>query len=578
MKFRTAIIIFNLIIITSVYSQTNQKKHRPLGVLPPEACGVWCWYSYGGDPKKWNQNITPEETYPGMKGVPIVVGWNKLEPQEGVYNWDLIDDIIKKAAANNKYVFTLLWLNPVNAEWLYDKGVPKVEIDTFKTDPNFATLPYPMDEKYKYYSERIITKLADHLRSLPPELFERVLFHQVVEGSTGDGFCYKGQPKDPKYNVEREDWAQYQKYIRRFTIKAFSDTTSGKPPMALLIHTEDVAWGLAQYDGVVLKQGVASHFYHSNDSRYKCNIYKPWMTPDNPAGRPIYCRGEGESMWNKEWFVKDPLQNMYFSAIYATHCGLDIWNIPDHVLEDPTWYMALDFFNKYAGKKYPSQSPVAFCALKDELNADDTIRFPEDKFGQANKSNKDRVLKICAEFADHGAIVEDLDLTLAGSLMSRKRTGYNDVAWDRIDDDYNRYLYPINKLQTSVGFWHVGPKDQPYGRFARGFENKTGKNAMYFKFHDDFFEDNNKKKGELEISIIWLDNNKGSWKLSYDAGKNNFKAAKTFTAKATNRWRKDTVKIKDAVMNNNGPMGADIALINADDKDHIFHIIEVTRK
>ena len=62
--------------------------------------------------------ITAEETYAGLRGIPIVVGWDKLEPEDGVYNWDLFDDIIKKAAANNKYVFTLLWINPTEPQWL----------------------------------------------------------------------------------------------------------------------------------------------------------------------------------------------------------------------------------------------------------------------------------------------------------------------------------------------------------------------------------------------------------------------------------------------------------------------------
>ena len=520
--------------------------------------------------------ITADETYAGLKGVPIVVGWDKLEPEDGVYNWDLIDDIIKKAAANNKYVFTLLWINPTEPQWLYDKGVPKVEIDSFKIDPNFAIQAYPLDEKYKFYSERIITKLAEHLRSLPPELFKRVLFHQVVEGSTGDDHCYKGPPKDPRYNVTREEWTDYQNYIRRFTIDAFSKPMDGKPPMALLIHTENVADGLKMYPGIVLKQGVASHFYGSNDDRYKANGYKPWMTPDNPAGRPVFCRGEGETMRGSKWFMKDPQQNMYWSALNALHCGLDIWNVPEFVIEDPEWRMSLDFFNKYAGRKYPNKSPVAFCALRDELNSDDTLRFPEDKYGEGAK-NTNRVMKICAEFADHGAVVQDLDSALADWLKSRVRTGYNDVAWGRIDEDYCRFLYPINKLETSVGWWNIGPKDQPYGKFARGFEHKTGKDALYFRFHQDFFKKDGTPTGALTFRVVWLDNTTGSWGFSYDAGKGNFKSAKTFTGTGTNRWREETFTITDAVMNNNGPQGADIALVNLDDKDKIFHIIEVQR-
>jgi hypothetical protein len=573
---KAIVLLFVLLMIFSSRAQKNEKVQ--LGVLPADACGIWCWYSWGGTPNKWSGKITAEETYPGLRGIPIVVGWDKLEPEDGVYKWDLFDDIIKKVAAHDKYVFTLLWINPTEPQWLYDKGVPKVEIDTYKKDdPNFAIQAYPLDKTYKFYSERIITKLAEHLRSLPLELFKHVAFHQIVEGSTGDGFCYKGPPKDPRYNVTKEEWADYQKYIRQFTINAFSETGSGKPPMALLIHTESVGDGLKMYPGIVLKQGVPSHGYGSNTERTKFNGYKPWMTPDNPAGRPVFSRGEGETMKHSKWFMQDPQQNMYWTALGALQCGLDIWNLPEDVIEDLQWRQSLDIFNKYAGQKYPSKSPVAFCALRDELNADDTARFPENKFG-TTKKNSDRVLKICAEFANHGALVQDLDNALAGGLKSRSRIGYNDVAWDRIDEDYSRFLYPINKLETSVGWWNLGPKDQPYGKFARGFEHKTGKDALYFRFHQDFFKHDGKRTSALNFRIVWYDNTNGSWGFSYDAGKGNFKSAKTFKGTGTNRWREETFTITDAVMNNNGPQGADIALINLDDRDKIFHIIEVQRE
>jgi hypothetical protein len=580
---KSIVLVLSLLLCFS--GRAEQTEKVSLGVLPPEACGVWSWYSWGGTPNQWNGKITADETYAGLRGIPIVVSWDKLEPEDGVYNWDLFDDIIKKAAANGKYVFTLLWINPTEPEWLYDKGVPKVEIDTFKDDPNFGIQAYPLDKKYKFYSERIITKLAEHLRSLPPELFKRVVFHQVVEGSTGDGFCYKGEPKDPRYEVTREEWANYQKYIRRFTVDAFSNPMDGKPPMALLIHTEDVAEGLNYYPGTVLKQGVPSHGYGSNTERSKFNGYKPWMTPDNLAGRPVFSRGEGETMIprkgqtteHSKWFQQNPQQNLYWTALGALQNGLDIWNLPEFVIEDQQWRESLDIFNRYAGQKYPGKSPVAFCALRDELNADDTTRFPEDKYGAANKKNTDRVLKICAEFADHGAVVQDLDKALAGGLKSRNRTGYNDVAWDRIDEDYGRFLYPIDKLETSVGWWNVGPKDQPYGKFARGFEYKSGMNALYFGFHKDFFKQDGQPVGPLTLRLVWLDNTTGSWGLSYDAGKENFKSAKTFVGQGTGRWREETFTITDATMNHNGPRGADIALVNLDDKDKIFHLIEVQR-
>ena len=574
MKNNWLLLAFSLF-FTTVFAQQNNT--RIPGIFPKEACGVWCWYSWGGTPNTWNGKIEPNETYSKMRGVPIVVGWNELEPKEGIVNWDLLDNVIKKAAAHKKYVFTLIWLNPTEPDWLYENGVPKVEINTFKTDKNFSYNAYPLDPKYKFFSERIITQVANHLRSLPDSLLRYILFHQVVEGSTGDGYCYKGEPKDPKYAIDKEvEWPAYTEYIRRFTINAFANKSNGLPEIPLLIHTEDMNWGAKEYPGFVNKKGVASHFYGMNGNKEKNKLFKPWDTDKNILHRPVFSRGEGETMWSHKWFVKDSLQNLYWSALYALHAGLDIWNIPENVLENPKLHQALDIFDKYAGYKYPERSPVAFCALRDQLNADDKTRFPENIYGDANKKNTDRVQKICAAFASHGAIVEDLEKSLAGSLASRNRKGYNDVGWNSEDDDYNLYLYPIDKVETSVGWWHIGPKGVPYGLSARGFEHATGKDSLFFKFDDNFFKTTKAKS--LSFRIVWLDNNKGKWSFCYDAGGKVLKTGKTITGKGTNTWREDFVTVSDACMKKGGPRGSDIALINTGKQDFIFHIIEVERK
>ena len=52
----------------------------------------------------------------------------------------------------------------------------------------------------------------------------------------------------------------------------------------------------------------------------------------------------------------------------------------------------------------------------------------------------------------------------------------------------------------------------------------------------------------------------------------------TVKGENTGKWQEKTITITDAVMKHNGPKGADIALVNTDDKDDIFHIIEISRE
>jgi hypothetical protein len=214
------------------------------------------------------------------------------------------------------------------------------------------------------------------------------------------------------------------------------------------------------------------------------------------------------------------------------------------------------------------------------LDSADTVRFPEGAYGKAVQSNRERVEKIESEFQKYGAKVGDLDAatSLSGADYLLQSKAINDVGFGLIDRNYSRFIKQIDANKTSVGLWRVGPADQPYGRYARAFEHKSGKDALYFGFDKDFFGKDGNPVGPLTFRVVWLDKTTGSWGFSYDAGKENFKSAKTFVGQGTGRWREEKFTITDAVMNHNGPQGADIGLVNLDDKDEVFHLIEVQRE
>lgn len=70
----------------------------------------------------------------------------------------------------------------------------------------------------------------------------------------------------------------------------------------------------------------------------------------------------------------------------------------------------------------------------------------------------------------------------------------------------------------SIGLFRVHGKidsnSSKYDRFARSFENATGKNTMYFKLDDEMFVKT--KPDSLIFTIIWLDKFVGStWEIQY---------------------------------------------------------------
>ena len=82
----------------------------------------------------------------------------------------------------------------------------------------------------------------------------------------------------------------------------------------------------------------------------------------------------------------------------------------------------------------------------------------------------------------------------------------------------------------------------------------------------------------MTITVVWYDAIEGSkWKLDYDTGTKSMKTAMTVTGKGDKKWHHELITIKDAVFKNGGTKGADFVLLNTDDKDDIFSLVEVHR-
>ena len=276
--------------------------------------------------------------------------------------------------------------------------------------------------------------------------------------------------------------------------------------------------------------------------------------------------------------------NFYWGALTGLQNGQSIWDVSSGAMEackEQGFDFSFYFFNRYAGQIYPKTASGAFCALHKGLDAADTKAYPEDKFGKASRTNVDRMLKITAAYAKYGAAVDDKNGLLLDQVRQRDtQTGFNDVGWDIWPENYGRFLYQIDADATSVPRWRIGgsltKSSSIYDRFARGFEHASGKDALYFKLHDGFSADNQPKT--MSIHVLWYDGQAGStWKLVYDAGQSSMRTACSVTGTGDGKWKSEVVTLKDAVFARGGTRGSDLALINSDDKDDIFSLIEVQR-
>ncbi|MCL4401804.1 MAG: beta-galactosidase [Acidobacteria bacterium] len=552
--------------------------------VPVNSFGVWD-RGASFDPKQ----------YPFLKGLSFNATWGEVERQSGAFDWSGLDQAVEKAVQRKMSLYLSLGVGPEAPEWIYAEGVPKVFTDDERHKGKWPHYPYPLAPAYKSYFQRLITAFGKHIRGYPAEKQARIAFIQVKTGCTGDECAYKGEPKDARYNLPKSSpqWRAFRLDAFALFVRTFQQGPGR--PIDLLFNSiggdadggrgfaEEWDWVTAHCkSGFGFKNGALSRGHHLSGER---TLYDQWTRfLIDPKGLTLFRRSEMDQTWTRPFYQLNLPLNFYWGALNALNGGQSVWDISAGAIEAAKaegFDHSFHFFNRYAGQIRPESATGAFCALHKGLDAADTTAYPEAKFGKAARKNVERMLKICQQFSRYGARADDPEaLTMGQVEQRREQKGFNDVGWDIWPDNYSRFLYQIDADATSVPLWRVGgpitPASSIYARFARGFEHASGKDSLRFKLHDRFFS--NRQPKVVTVHVAWYDGQAGSsWKLVYDAGAPVMKTALAITGNGDKQWHDVTVTLRDAVLAHGGVRGSDLALVNTDDKDDVFSIIEVVR-
>lgn len=577
----SAIILLSFSIICCHPTGRLSEKNNTSDIFPSG-----CWGVYSGLPQDYDLQANPNllESYPLIKGIGIINRWKEIEPEPGIFKFDeMIGDKLKMLEKNGMYAWLMVWPAPNAPRWLYDLGIPEVQMYPSVTPvgkPRDWSYQYYLNKEYIRYYHRMLNELGSYIRNLPPHLRDRVLFIQSAEGSTGDGQPYKSRPIDTKYNITEEQWGDFRIESWKVLTKALSDE-NGKIIKPILVNYDanrekQNIWLKNNLSVIGLKNGMFSHGYHISETKQRLHEWRSFRNEIEAGGKEFFSRGEQDGeMFVYGWSTQNIEQGLYWSAIFATHCGLDMWNVPYPACQGTQYQDAFNFFNKYAGQHDPAKANSAFCALRRGLDAMDTVTYPESTYGSAVRSNQDRYMKIMEEHKMFGAMQGDPKKAMGGGMLNRKREDYNDVGWGITDGNYYRFLKQIDPEETSIGWWHVSPKKSIYSRFARSFDVKSNKNSLHFDLDDEFTPTSGKTK--LKVKIIWLDKGYGKWALLYDAKNNPDKQAFTIENNNTGEWLEKSIIINDAFLKNRGMNGSDFTLKNLSDENTIFHLIEVEK-
>lgn len=552
-------------------------------IVPLSGYGVWD-RSNAKDPRD------PKYNY--LLGLRAEASWAELQPNDSsTYNWTPLLDVLKKSDSTNQFVKIGIFVGPDCPGWLYSNGVPAVKTNSID-HPGWTSYPYYLDEDYKRHFFRLLTAMSVFLKGQPENLLKHVCFVQVMTGCTGDEVAYKGTPL-PSYSMYQISDAQWL----NFRLESFSKFTlnfnqgNGRK-IGLLYNNVDpvdqpVEWQWVNNNtdpsiGFGVKGSAYMRGHHLSDEMTFKKTYVPFLV--NPQGMKLFSAAEMDQSWTKPLYQINVPLGFYWGMLGGLNTGLSIWDISATALNYSdnavTVQNVFRFFNKYAPQIYPATATAAYSVFHEGLNSADTIKFKVSKYGVAKQSNLARYSAICNDsvYKSHGAKMDDLPSAALGQVAQRdQQTGYNDAGWYIQDGNYERWIKQLRPDSTSIGLFRIrgtiNNSSSIYDRFARSFENKTGRNAMYFQFDTSVFSLTKPKS--LQFSITWLDKNAGSkWSLKYFNDKG-LQTAFIKTGIGDNQWKKDTITVTNAIVSGNGLYGSDFMLVNEDTMDDIFNGIEV---
>eukprot|EP00937_MAST-01D_sp_MAST-1D-sp2_P006900 g6900.t1 len=468
--------------------------------------------------------------------------------------------MVTAAVQNGFFVETALGVGPDSPSWIYERkggnsSVPRVPVVPSEGHESQAQIfPAYLDGTYQQLFMRAVRAFAAHLGSLPDAVRRRVVAVQAKFGSTGDDCPWHGTPKDPRDAISDADWHNFTMSLSPGICAAY--TSQG---LRTLWNTNVSRLQplVKMCPGSFIKAGMVSHAFQVN---YEADNLLGKGEICHTAG--YHCRGESWPFCQHGYYTADPLRATYAHLLWQLTFGVDMPGLSEPNLVNATYAPLYRVFNRYAGSVYKHAAAAdaavgvgtgagmdtsgwvgGIVVLRDGLDSADTVRFPEATYGAAQRENQQRLLAIAADprFKARGAVELDPVAAAGVAMKSRHRNAPNDVGWRVHAGNYgNGLLAQLAPANSSVGWWHVGPPDQPYGRFARGFEAASGRGTMAFVLDTRLWGGLPLPAGGtgpavLKLRVTYLEQPGAAFELLYDAA-SGCKSAHAVGGGSSGRW------------------------------------------
>ncbi|MEO8761240.1 MAG: T9SS type A sorting domain-containing protein [Bacteroidia bacterium] len=601
-----------ILLILTIYS-TRLFSQTPTDTA--NVNGVWL-YNIGSISQTQLNNLS-QLPYK-VQGGGVYINWKDLQPTPTTFNWNVIDNALTKLKNAHLYATLMIWVGPSSPLWIYNT------VDSVKTNDSDSTFylnryPYYLDPQYKPLWFKMLDSVIIHCGNLPPSLKSTIKTVQSAEGTSGDLTWYKGTPTNvptstvgcscSSYNsitssiwvsnIIQPEWKRMDSLLTIYLPQAHHLVNAGSDKAVFdPAFQSNFIWSRANFPYMWYKANNMAHLYQMNDEPDSKTLFDTILNQpyNNQCYPKVRTRDEFDLTSNKSQYFS-PNWHLYFTAANALYFGVDMWNIFASDISNSNNFEGLKFFSRYAGVKNAACTSGAFSILHDGLDADDSLRFSTAIYGHGDKTiasitGQQRCTNIANSLTAFGASQDNPIDAQGGSFKQVSASKINDVGWNIFTGNYERYLTQWAPNATSQGYWRQGDTLQPYGRFARGFDHSTGKDTLFFNINDTMF---GAISPTVTVNITYLDKGTGTWALQYD-GKNSMGQSVIKTAfnhtntNTTNNiipinnfrnqnyvWKTESITITDGLFANNCGHNTDLRIVNTDNTNEIFHMVEVLR-
>lgn len=419
----------------------------------------WTMHFYSNNMDNYGSRLEAFDTvddFPGLSTVYLRIPWIYVEPEEGVFNWEVLDTPGQRWIQQGKKVAfritsTENWMQQGTPQWVFDAGAKYYKVNNY-IEPDYN------DPIFLAKVEHFLEKMAERYDNNP-----NVAFVDIGHfGMWGEGHTVFSTPIHGKswgIETQKKYIDIYCKYFKH-TQLCLSDDFVGHDVKGSRFPIMDYAFahGVSVRDDSILVQPMPHHWYHSELAQ----LFWPAM--------PVILEHEhyGNAIRNNSWDCNLLLQSV--EDYHASYMSIHWW--PRILLKDNK--EVIDKINLRLG--YRLQIPQICYPLSIKKNAPFTI---ESKWVNAGVAPcypggypcftiKDEKGGIVSVLVDDSLNVCDLEVSTPGNAPWKTLTSNFIVARKFSDScgEYSRTCKPgVYSLYVSVGQLDGTPLfELPYDR------------------------------------------------------------------------------------------------------------------